>query len=301
MTGATPMFAEFVNSAWRPPIALPDLRRTSVIALDLETRDDRLVADMGSGWPFGAGHICGISIAYRQEGAIRALYFPLRHPDTVNFDRAQVFQWLKDLIASDVHIITQAGLYDWGWLRAEADIRMPPAERLEEIGALATLVDENRFSYGLDALCAWRGLPGKDEALLKEAGAAYGFPKRAKPQTYLWQLPARRVGPYAEADAANTLALWEDLDPILDREGGRDAYRLEIDLLPMVHEMRRRGIRIDVDAAEKARDHLLQKRDAVFAELSEKLGANVGMAEIGRAKWLAETFDRHGIKYPRTI
>ena len=55
----------------------------------------------------------------------------------------------------------------------------------------------------------------------------------------------------------------------------------------MVHEMRRRGIRIDSDAAERARDLLLQKRDAVLAELSEKLGARVGMDEIGRTKWLA--------------
>ena len=42
-----------------------------------------------------------------------------------------------------------------------------------------------------------------------------------------------------------------------------------------------------------ARDHLLQKRDAVFAEISAKLGTNVGMAEIGRNKWLAEAFDKH--------
>jgi hypothetical protein len=68
----------------------------------------------------------------------------------------------------------------------------------------------------------------------------------------------------------------------------------------MVHEMRRRGIRIDTAAAEHAREQLLQKRDATFAELSEKLGANVGMAEIGRTKWLAKTFDQHKIKYPRT-
>ena len=53
------------------------------------------------------------------------------------------------------------------------------------------------------------------------------------------------VGPYAEADAANTFALYESLDPVLDKEGTRDAYRLEVDLLPMVLEMRRRGIRID--------------------------------------------------------
>ena len=68
----------------------------------------------------------------------------------------------------------------------------------------------------------------------------------------------------------------------------------------MVHEMRRRGIRIDQVAAEQARDLLLQKRDAALAELSEKLGTLVGMEEIGRNKWLAQTFDAHGIDYPCT-
>jgi hypothetical protein len=41
---------------------------------------------------------------------------------------------------------------------------------------------------------------------------------RGDAQAHIWQLPARYVGAYAEADAANTLALWEDLDPVLDRE-----------------------------------------------------------------------------------
>ena len=102
-------------------------------------------------------------------------YFPLRHPDTDNFDPAQVYGWLKDLIASDVRIVTQNGLYDWGWLRADGGIVMPPSDRLEEIGALATIIDENQFSYSLDALCARYGLPGKDETLLKQAVEAAGF------------------------------------------------------------------------------------------------------------------------------
>jgi DNA polymerase I-like protein with 3'-5' exonuclease and polymerase domains len=289
-----------VSDDWRTPTELPDLRHVGIIALDTETRDNRLRAKMGSGWPFADGHICGVSVAYHADGKIRAHYFPLRHPDSDNFDPAQLFQWLRDLIASDVRIVTQNGIYDWGWLRAEADIRMPPAERLEEIGALATLVDENRYSYALDALCTWRGIPGKDDAALREGAAALRLPKRAKPVEHIWQMPARYVGPYAERDAAATLALFESLNPVLDREGTRAAYRLEIDLLPMIHEMRRRGIRIDVNAAELARDYLLQTRDAIFAEISNKLGANVGMEEIGRTKWLAETFDRYGIKYPRT-
>jgi DNA polymerase I-like protein with 3'-5' exonuclease and polymerase domains len=287
---------------WQAPSELPDLRRAGIIALDAETNDGGLLADRGSGWPVGDGYICGLSVAYREGGKIRAHYFPLRHPDSQNFDAAQLFQWLQDLIASDVRIITQNGIYDFGWLRTEAGILMPPSNRLEEIGALATIVDENRYAYSLAALCAWRSLPGKDETLLREAVKACGYKvNKKKPlQSHIWRMPARFVGPYAEADPANTLALWESLNPVLDQEGTRDAYRLEVDLLPMVLEMRRRGTRIDTTAAEQAHDQLLQKRDAVFAELTEKLGEHIGMEEIGRTKWLAETFDKHSIAYPTT-
>src|SRR5215831_6598321 len=187
-----------MSSEWRPPTELPDLRRAGIIALDTETKDEGLLANRGSSWPWGDGFVCGISIAYHANDAIRAHYFSLRHPDSPNFDRKQLIAWLRELIASGVRIVTQNGLYDFGWLRADFGIEMPLSERLEEIGALATIVDENRYKYGLDALCAWRGLVGKDEALLKEAAIAHGFPKKVKPQAYIWQLPARFVGPYAE-------------------------------------------------------------------------------------------------------
>jgi len=289
---------------WQPPTDLPDLRRVGVIALDLETRDGGLLADRGSAWPWGDGYICGVGVAYRIEGTVRPHYFPLQHPDSQNFDRQQVFRWLQDLIAAGVRIVTQNGLYDWGWLRTDAGIKMPCSEQLEEIGALATMVDENRRQYRLEALCAWRNLPGKDETLLREGCAALGLiPKGRKkfnPQAHIHQLPARFVGPYAEQDPVSTLLLWESLSPVLDREGTRTAYRLEVDLLPMVHEMRRRGIRIDISAAEQARDLLLRKRDAVLAQISEKLDTGVGMDEINGRKWLIGTFDRLGIKYPRT-
>ena len=292
-------------SDWHPLPALPDLRRAGIIALDTETKDGGIATDRGSAWPWGDGYICGVSAAYRAEGAVCAHYFPIRHPNSQNFDPAQVFQWVRDHIAAGVHFVTQNGLYDWGWLRADAGIVMPPSEQLEETQAAATLVDENRHRYSLEALCAWRKLPGKHDALLHEGCAALGLiPKRRKksfnPAPHIWQLPAHFVGPYAEQDAASTLLLFESLAPILERENTRGAYRLEVDLLPMVHEMRRRGIRIDIVAAERARKLLLQKRDAAFAELSEKLGVSVGMEEIGRSVWLAETFDAHGIQYPRT-
>ena len=246
---------------------------------------------------------CGISVAWRADGEMHAIYIPLRHPDTDNFDPDRVYRWLKDLVASDVRIVTHNGVYDFGWLRAEGGVVMPPSDRLEETGALATMIDENQFSYSLDSLCGRYGLPGKDEALLRQAVEAAGFAKGRKkvnPQEHIWRLPARYVGPYAEADAVNTLLLFEKLDPILDQENIRSAYRLEIDLLPMVLEMRRRGIRIDQDAAEQARDLLLGKRDAALAKISEQHGAPVGMDEINGRKWKEKTFEQYGIPFPRT-
>jgi DNA polymerase I-like protein with 3'-5' exonuclease and polymerase domains len=294
-----------MRTDWQAPNELPDLRYVGIVALDTETNDEGLRLDRGAAWPWGGGYITGISLAWRADGDIRAIYVPLRHPDSQNFDREQVIRWLQDLIASDVRIVTHNALYDWGWLRADFGIAMPPSDRLDDTSALATIVDENRQSYSLEALCKWRGLPGKDEALLEQACVMLGLvtgkrKKKINAKAHIWQMPAQYVGPYAETDPIRTLQLFESLVPVLDQEGTRNAYRLEIDLLPMVLEMRRRGIRVDVPAAERARETLLQKCDAVLAQISAQLGTAVGMKEIRGRKWLVTTFDRLKIKYPLT-
>jgi hypothetical protein len=138
-----------MTNAWRRPDALPDLRNAGLVALDTETDDRRLQADKGPGWATGESNIVGISAAHRINGEIRGYYVPIAHPDSDNFDREQAFQWLRDMVAAEVRFVTQNGLYDWGGLHAEAGIKMPPGDRLEEVGAAATLLDENRFSYSL--------------------------------------------------------------------------------------------------------------------------------------------------------
>ncbi len=291
------------SSNWHPPAVLPDLRRAGVVALDVETRDEGLAAKRGSSWVTHGGHVAGVSVAWHEGGGTRSLYAPVRHPDTDNLDHDVVGRWLRDLRDSGTRVVTQGGLYDWGWLWAEWGIEMPPSERLDEVGAAATMVDENRLTYNLDDLCTWRGLQGKDEALLREAAAAYGFgTTRDEVKANLWRLPARYVGPYAQPDAEQGLLLWEDLMGVVRAEGTEDAYRLEVDLLPMVLAMRRRGVRVDLPAAERARDELLVKRDAVFEELHQRISERVGMEEIGRTRWLERIFAAHApeVAVPRT-
>lgn len=283
------------DSSWRPPAELPDLRRCGVIVVDVENRDDGLAAGRGSGWPTRAGHLVGVAVAW--EGG--QLYAPTRHPCGDNLDQDRVRGWLRDhLRCTDLRVVMHHCQHDVGWLRADWELE-PPAN-LDDTEGMAALVDENRLRYSLDSLCEWRGLPGKDERLLLEAGAAHGYHGADRVKASMWRLPARFVGPYAEADAAQTLALARSLEPVLRDEGTHDAYRLEMAIAPMVHEMRRRGVRVDVAAAERAEKELLVRRDATFAELSAKLGRRVGMDEIGRTRWLQQAFDEHGIGYPRT-
>ena len=104
-------------------------------------------------------------------------------------------------------------------LRADHGIAKPPSDRLEDTSALATIVDENRRSYSLEALCKWRGLPGKDETLLEQACMLLGLitgkrKKKINAKAFIWQMPAQYVGPYAETDTTRTLQLFERLEPV---------------------------------------------------------------------------------------
>ena len=166
---------------WQTPQELPDLRRVGIVALDTETNDEGLRADRGSAWPWRDGHVCGISVAWRADGDIA------RDLHSAAPSRQRQFRSRPglSLARGPGRIRRRAsplmnGVYDFGLAARRGGIAMPPSDRLEEVGALATTVNENLFRYSLDALCETYGLPGKDEILLREAVEAAGFATRRK-------------------------------------------------------------------------------------------------------------------------
>lgn len=281
------------ESDWHSPVVLPDLRQLKQIAVDLETKDDGLAAGRGPAWHSKAGYICGVSVAWHAD-EINGAYFPIRHPDSECFPAEQVRQWLDDHIKAGVRFIFHNAPYDIGWLNAELDIAPPPL--LDDTGCMSYMVDENRLSYGLDDLCKWRKLAPKDEVLLRLAAADHGL----DPKSSIHLLAARYVGPYAEQDAKSTLLLAESLNPLIDEEDVRKSYQLEIDLVPMVHAMRKRGIRIDQDAMERAYVRFKEQSRLALQELSNKLGSIVAIDNIRSNGWLEKIFQQQNISYPRT-
>ena len=154
---------------WLRPTELPDLDGVDLCAIDTETNDEGLRADRGSSWPWG-GRLClrDLDRVARGRRDAAASTFRCGMPNSDNFEPAEVYGWLGALVARGMRFITMNGPYDWGWIGTDGGIEMPAGEAIEEIGALATLVDENSRDYSLDGICGRYGLPRKDPALLYE-------------------------------------------------------------------------------------------------------------------------------------
>ena len=285
------------ESTWRRPAELPDLRRTPRLALDTEGRDQGLAGGRGPGWAIGAAEVTGYSVAW--DGG--ANYFPVRDPDTDNFDPENVARWVEDHRRAGVEFVFHNSNYDIGVLIREG---LEPKDwtKIHDTMNAEALIDETQYTYNLDAICARRGIPGKDERSLLEVGAAFGFTKKKDIKSNLWRFPARHKAPYAIADAVATLALWDDQQKDLEEQELWEAYQLEMDIVPMVVEMRRRGIKVNLERAEQERLYCLSVRDRVFADLRDRIGEKVGMEEIGRNKWMERIFSVHApqIEIPRT-
>ena len=64
------------------------------------------------------------------------------------------------------------------------------------------------------------------------------------PKQDLWKMPAGYVGFYAEQDAL-TLKLWQRFKAEIQKQSINDVWEMEMELLPILIEMRRTGIRVD--------------------------------------------------------
>ncbi len=275
------------KSDWVRPDQLPDLHGVDEIALDTETVDKGISGGLGPGWALGLGHVAGVGVAWRTGTEIQRIYVPVQHPDTDNFPKEQVARWVTDITRKRRVIFFNAG-YDIGWLHADMGVPIPPV--IDDASCAAFLVDENRDDLSLDGVCAWRGVPGKDLAALREAARAFGYPEKDAVKI-IGKLPARYAAAYGSQDPVSTLLVRDSLRPELAKQGLILAYQTEMRLVPLMHAMRRTGIRIDTDRALQFQGRLVARADRALADLSERLKMRVGIDEVRSHLWLVKTFD----------
>lgn len=286
---------EFEESRWTAP-DFPDLMNADLVAIDTETCDPGLT-DRGAGWARNEGHIAGVSVAARFSGReeIGRWYFPFGHETKQGClaERA-VKSFISDLCSTQIPKVFHNGIYDCGWLkRWEVNVRGP----LHDTQVAVALLDEHRLSYGLDNCAKDYAGVRKDEALLMRAASQYDLKTTKAVKANMWRLPAKYVGPYAEQDAVATLLLWESVAPMLREQDLLEAYSIEVKLIPILVEMRMRGVRVDLDKAQEVRKALGLEIKQRLATIKRDTGVNL---HVWEAASCAALFDHHGIPYPRT-
>jgi len=270
---------------WIPPHELPDIFDAKVIAFDLETYDPEL-KNSGPGWTTKQGHIIGIAVAVDGWKG----YYPIRHENGFNWDRRRVINWFTKLMKTDAIKVAHNALYDLGWLYAEGiEVNGPIVDTM----IMAPIINENKFSYALNAVGKDMLNEWKDENILKQAATEFGV----NPKSEMYKLPAIFVGSYAEQDADLTLRLYHHMMPIIEKESLKDVYHLEMSLLPIIFNMIKKGVRVDVQKAQSYKKSFKNTEKKIL----DSVLADTGIAvDVWAAASVAKVFDKLKIKYPRT-
>ena len=252
------------DTDWTPCKSLPDLSGEKVLGIDIESKDPDLKS-RGPGFIRGDARAVGVSVATSD----RAWYLPIAHLGGGNMESDAVISFVGDLLKDPNRSIIGANLqYD---LEGLESLGIQSHCRCIDVQVAEALIDENRKSYALESLAILRLGRGKDETILTEAASSFGVDKKGG----LWKLPAKFVGPYAEFDALSAVHIFKEQLVDLQSQNLTEIFELEMRLLPILVRMRRRGILVDLGAAEKLNEDLKRQETDVRMRLHERIGYHI--------------------------
>ena len=273
------------STEWSAPENYPDLKGYKYIAIDLETKDPNLKT-RGSGAIQGMGEIVGFAIAVDGWSG----YYPIAHEGGGNMDRQKVLKWIKEVLETPATKIFHNAMYDVCWLKAYG---FKINGMIVDTMVMASLIDENRFSFTLNSISFEYLREVKDEKALKEAAQSFGLDAKAE----MYKLPAMYVGNYAEKDAELTLELFKTLSREIKKQNLENIYQLETELFPCLIEMKFKGVRVDVEKAHKLKQQLSTEEKQLLLEVKKHTGEEV---EIWAARSIAKVFDKLALPYELT-
>ena len=258
-----------------PDISELNLEGIDTVAIDLETYDPDLKR-RGSGAVRGVGFVCGIAIATSKQ----TFYFPIAHAMTDNLDVDETWEVLNKKVFKNKGLrkVFHNAMYDVCWIRA-ATGEMPEGELLDTMIA-ASVIDETRMRYSLDSL---------SRDYLQDTKYKYDLQNKAleelgikDPMSNMHKLSYDLVKDYAEQDVNLTLKLWNIFEKKLDeiiyppkQKSLRKIFTLETKLFPCLVDMKFKGVRIDVQKAERFGKKLEKRRDNLINIIKDRTGVEI--------------------------
>ena len=261
-----------------PVSQMPSWTDAKRVCVDVECRDDHLF-QLGPGVRRG-GFVCGVAFAI-EDGP--AHYLPVRHEGGGNLPEEHVWDYLRDQAkVFEGEVVFNSAPYDLDWLW-ENKVEYKRAKKHRDVQVAEPLLDELQRTYGLDAICARRGLPGKNEQALIDHAKAWGVDSK----TGLWRLHAGAVGAYAIGDVVAPLPLLRMQEKEIEEQNLGETYDLESDVTLALVRMTRRGLRVDLDELDRVEAWAKQRLQDYVDQICHLTGIRIGSIsnneEVGRA------------------
>lgn len=267
----------------------PSLIGQGMISIDLETRDPDLRAK-GPGAHRGS-NIAGIAIG--TEAGFRG-YYPVAHEnDSSNLSKEKVLGWLQQQLKLPVPKVGARLLYDLIFLDAAGVQSCGP---YWDVQIAEPLLDETKFVYSLESLAQKYARAGKqEEAMVAWIKQHLGIKRHHK--DHIWRVPSAVVAKYAIGDVDLPLKIFKKQRKELERLGMWELFEMESALIPMLVAMHRRGVRVDIAAAEQLYAVMAKQQTGLLKQVKRASGLEV---ELWNARSIARVFDKLGLPYGRT-
>jgi len=280
-----------------------DLQDVDTVAIDIETYDPNLKTK-GLGAIRKDGFITGVSVATGKD----TVYFGLHHSDKTTSKEEEKEFWdqlnKKLLQNSNIIKVFHNAIYDVCWLRAVTGKMLKG--RLVDTMVAASVIDENRFKYSLDALSKDYLNDSKYKYDLYEKAAIEGI---KDPMSNMHRLSYGLVKLYAKQDVDLTLKLWNLFNKKLDKtlytktENNkvytcRNIFELETRLFPCLVEMKFKGVRIDTQKLENLGKRLRRRRDNLLNIIKKHTGLKLQLWAATSIKQLLD--NRKITKFEKT-
>ena len=278
-----------------PALTDLDLEGIDTVAVDLETYDPDL-KDKGSGAVRNKGRVCGIAIATEKQ----TLYFPLDHKEIEPIPRKKAWRYLNEKLFQNPNIkkVFHNAMYDVCWIRQESGL-MPHGPLLDTMVA-ASIIDENRLRYSLDALSKDYLKEKKYNYDLQEKTLKWSKGTIKDPMTNMHKLPYDLVKDYAEQDVNLTLKLWKLFEEKIDQEEKvdngkvktlRSIFDLETELFPCLVDMKFKGVRIDVEGARKLGERLKETKEHIVNYIARRTNVRIAIWAAASIKKLLDKLE----------
>lgn len=252
----------------KSPNELPNLEGARLLGLDTETYDPNLM-ELGPGNIRKDGFLVGISVATEDHACY---YIPVGHSVGTNVDKSSVSRWLYDQFNQGIPYTGANLQYDLGWLYTElgVDIHAP----CYDTQIAEPLIDEEQASMSLSALSKkYLGRDKQDDELIN-AVVALGY-KEKEAKSHMDKLTPEQVAKYAIYDALNAVEIFQHQRSGLDEQDLWDIFTLESRLTPVIRDIRRHGVRVDLECAEHLNKEFVGAEKFALSKFKDELGFEI--------------------------